>query len=72
MEDYLQYRAAFGAPPWVPPGREADAIHAITDAAAVYVNTNGNVELDWNVTVLEATSYNQPEHAHTRTAEAIG
>jgi SAM-dependent methyltransferase len=56
MADYLEYRAAFGAPPWVPPGRQADALHAIRDAAAPYVNANGNVELDRNVTLLEASA----------------
>lgn len=55
MEDYLQYRGAFGNPPWVPPGRDADLIHALTTAAARYVNADGKVVLDWSVTVLEGT-----------------
>jgi SAM-dependent methyltransferase len=54
MEDYLRYRAAFGVPPWVPPGREQDAVDAVRTAAARHVNQDGQVVLDWNVTVLEA------------------
>ena len=54
MQDYLQYRAAFGVPPWVPPGRESDALDAVRAAAARYVNQDGQVVLDWNVTLLEA------------------
>jgi SAM-dependent methyltransferase len=55
MQDYLQYRAAFGVPPWVPSGREAEAIDVITAAAGAYLNADGRVVLDWNVTVLDAT-----------------
>ena len=54
IQDYLQYRAAFGVPPWVPPGRETDAVDAITAAAESYLNQDGQVLLDWTVSVLQA------------------
>ena len=41
-------------PPWVPPGRETDALDAVRAAASRYVNQDGQVVLDWKVTLLEA------------------
>ena len=64
IQGYLQYRSALGVPPWVPPGRETDAVDAITAAAESYVNQDGQVVLDWNVSVLEARSTTPPATAH--------
>jgi SAM-dependent methyltransferase len=54
LDAYLEFRAAFGHPPFVPPGRLDDWFGLIRAAAADHVDGAGRVVLDWRVAVLTA------------------
>jgi SAM-dependent methyltransferase len=54
LDAYVDYRAAFGRLPFVPPDRMGDWLRFIREAAADYVDAEGRVVLDWQVGVLTA------------------
>ena len=54
LDAYMGFRAAFGHPPFVPPGQLDEWFRLIRDAASGYVDKQGRVALDWRVAVLTA------------------
>jgi SAM-dependent methyltransferase len=54
LEAYMDFRAAFGHPPFVPAGQLDEWFRLIREAAADYVDEDGRVVLDWRVAVLTA------------------
>jgi SAM-dependent methyltransferase len=52
---YVDYRAGFGHPPWLPADRQPEMLSEIEREAASYVDDQGRVQLDWQIAVLEAT-----------------
>jgi SAM-dependent methyltransferase len=52
---YVEYRAGFGQPPWLPAERQPEMLGEIEREAAAYVDDQGRVQLDWQIAVLEAT-----------------
>ena len=56
VTDYVAYRAAFGALPWLDPARQPEARAALREEARRYCDRHGRVRLDWRVAVMRATA----------------
>jgi SAM-dependent methyltransferase len=54
VDAYMDFRAAFGHPPFVPAGQLDEWFRLIREAVGPYVDARGRVVLDWRVAVLTA------------------
>ena len=60
VDAYIDYRAAFGCPPWLPPERYEEVLTGLRQHVAPYVDDSGVVNLDWTILVLSATRPGSP------------
>jgi hypothetical protein len=55
VDAYLDYRAAFGCPAWLPPERYDEVLATLRECVVPYVDGSGAVNLDWTIVLLSAT-----------------